>query len=211
MLSAWTSPRRTIATAFSFEMCRALNTASTGKSTASSGANSSSALGPGNTVVRRARRRSGTPPALAELGLDAQALRPAPVARHDADARLEEPQHVVLERDEAPLAVVVEDDRPAAGSRRPSPARRGRGTGCGRPATAAWRWTRARSRGSRRAAGRRRARRPARRRAGSRSARAGRRARRALQLAPAVAAPGAHDAAARASSVRAECDSRRAR
>ncbi len=51
MLSACTSPRRTIETAFSFEMCRALNTASTGKSTASSGANSSSALGPGKTVV----------------------------------------------------------------------------------------------------------------------------------------------------------------
>ena len=50
-------------------------------------------------------------PALAELGLDAQALRPAPVARHGGDARLEEPQHVVLERDEAPVAVVVEDDR----------------------------------------------------------------------------------------------------
>ena len=61
-------------------------------------------------VGERAERQERLP-ALAELGLDAQALRPAPVAGHDADARLEQAQHVVLERDEAPLAVVVEDDR----------------------------------------------------------------------------------------------------
>ena len=93
-------------------MWRALNTASTGKSTASSGANSSSALGPGEDgrVGERAEREERLP-ALAELGLDAQALRPAAVAGHDRDARLEQPQHVVLERDEAALAVVVEDDR----------------------------------------------------------------------------------------------------
>ena len=61
-------------------------------------------------VGERAEREERLP-ALAELGLDAQALGPAPVARHDGDARLEQAQDVVLERDEAPLAVVVEDDR----------------------------------------------------------------------------------------------------
>jgi hypothetical protein len=61
-------------------------------------------------VGERTERKEGLP-ALPELGLDAQALRPAAVAGHDRDARLEQPQHVVLERDEPALAVVVEDDR----------------------------------------------------------------------------------------------------
>ena len=112
MLSACTSPRRTIATAFSFEMCRALNTASTGKSTASSGANSSSALGPGKTVVSASAPKVRN---ACQLSPSSDSTRrhfgQRPSRGMTRDARLEQPQHVVLERDEAPLAVVVEDDR----------------------------------------------------------------------------------------------------
>src|SRR3954453_5255392 len=119
MLSAWTKPWRTIPTAFSLVMWRGVKTAAAGEGT-----------GPDGEVDRLERReqqlgararedgRVGERaegekrlPAVAELGLHAQALRPAPVAWHDGDPRLEQAQDVMLERNESPLAFVVEDDR----------------------------------------------------------------------------------------------------
>ena len=66
--------------------------------------------GKDGAVGERAEGQHGLP-ALADLGLHAQALRPAPGARHHGDARFEQPQDVVFERDEAALAVVLEQDR----------------------------------------------------------------------------------------------------
>src|SRR4051795_6690545 len=112
MLSAWTKPWRTIPTAFSLVMWRALKTASTGevdrleRREQQLGARARE----DGRVGERAEGEKRLP-AVAELGLHAQALRPAPVARHDGDPRLEQAQDVVLERNESPLAFVVEDDR----------------------------------------------------------------------------------------------------